>query len=260
MDPKLKELIEKFSGYDIEVFYGQPNHYANTDFLLYDIQSLIEYCNLNAIHSVFFDCQYADDANNTIDQLKTELENKYQTRVTGYVTGIFKLPYIDEAFYAPVWEKIAEAIDNEFQGVNNSHSDNNQDETITSICVWAFHQGIRLFTVVDLVDQDPSQNESAQKLLKQKYHNMLLEELSLRYQEASRENKRIEQKKQQVILDEIAQTVSQDQSLDSLVTVKARNDYADRICVAWQVERGHEWLTKKAVRAIIELDYAKRKS
>ena len=258
MDPKEKELVEQFNDSDITVFYGKPLHYANTDFELFELEALIEYCSLNDINSVFFDCQYTEDPKDMLDQLKNALEHSYKSQVNGYVTGILKLPHIDESFYAPVWEKVVKALDRELETVNDTQSGKRPDDTVTSITVWVFHQGVRLYYVVDLTTDDSTQMEAKPKILKQKYQTILSEELSLRRQEAYKESKKIEQKKQQVILDEIAQMVHQDPVLSTMFTVKARNDYADRICVTWQVERGHEWLTKKAVRAIVELDYVNR--
>lgn len=250
-----EDLIELFAVEDIEVFYGQPCGKANTDFYLCGAQSLVEYCALNGIDSVIFHCSYAEPMRNYIPRIREELERQHQTAVTNNMVGVWKLPHIDETFYAPVLQKILEQLEQELGEKDEAEEADAEDE-VTSIAVWAFHQGIRLYTVVRIGSEDGDDQRQRQRALHRKYRDMLTEGLSERRKEAYEESKRIEQEKQQEILNEMTRVIRQDGEVSSLKTVKARNDYADRICTRWQMERGHSWLTKKAVRAIVELEYA----
>ena len=108
-----EDLIELFAVEDIEVFYGQPCGKANTDFYLCGAQSLVEYCTLNGIDSVIFHCSYAEPMRNYIPRIREELERQYKTSVTNNTVGAWKLPYIDETFYAPVLQKILEQMEQE---------------------------------------------------------------------------------------------------------------------------------------------------
>lgn len=254
-----QELIEEFSDCSIEVFYGSPCRKANTDFYIYGIQSMMDYCVSNDICTVFFDCRYAEQLEDTVARLKEDLEKRYKSAVAGYVSGVFKLPYVDESFYEPVWRRILEQLEQKASGADAAEPAQDAEKEITSIHVWAFHQGVRLYTTVKIGSEEADRRESEPKLLYRKYQNMLSDALSERRKEAFEESKRIELEKQQAVLDKLASTVRQDPSMLSLRTVKARSDYADRICVKWQTELGHGWLTKKAVRSIVELEYANSK-
>lgn len=262
MESQLLDLVNDFSGYGIDVFYGRPIQFIGSDFEIDGLFCMMEFCEINDIKTVMFDCRYATRQYDSIEQIKDKLEEFYKTRVAGYLSGINRLPHIAAPFYEPVWVNIVDKLEQEYsdQSEINPQKDNEEEE-ITQLFVWAFHQGVRIFTEVELEkDVSTQQTKPEQPDLLKKYQQMLSSELLNRHMEAYKENQRLERIRQQTILDEIAKEIQMEGIVDSLTTVKARNDYADRICTVWQIERGHEWVTKKAVRSIVELEYAHRNS
>lgn len=255
MDSRERKLIEECNSYDITVFYGMPNKIDNRDFYIYDLQSFLKYCELNEIKAVFFDCEYADNDENKAEYIKDLLEKYYKSCVRGYVEGVWRYPHIEASFYTPVLTKVLEQLNSDPDILTESDDSKDASDEIESIYVWAFHAGIRIYTNVNYVaDGEEDENATIDSIYK-KYQTLMREALTIRHKEAYSESKRIEQQKQQKVLDEIARIVKQEKLLGSMHTVKARNEYADEICVKWQIERGYEWLTKKAVRSIVELAY-----
>lgn len=254
----LEDLIGVFMDRAIEVYYGRPAGKANTDFWVCDVESLSEYCERNDLYGVFFDCQFDEQPQDLFERIKEAVEVRYKSILTGYMSGYSRLPHIDEAFYEPVLGRVMQELRKELPVSGEETSDDDADERITKVVAWAFHQGVRLYTIARIGSEDDEDGQQRQ-LLYQKYQNKLQDAMSERRTEAYDQSRKIELEKQQVVLDELAQIVRQDSELRLLHTVKARNEYADRICVKWQMERGYGWLTKKAVRAVVDLEYAKIK-
>ena len=260
MESKLLDLVDDFSGYGVEVCYGVPAHRTGSDFYIEGIQSLMEYCDINGIKTVLFDCRYADDLKESIDDIKRKLESTYKQNVGSYLNGVFRLEHIQESFYEPVLQDILKGVEEEYSAREVNSPESHLDEEPISAEVWAFHQGIRIYTQVSFAGTEADEECKVEYVdLANKYKNLLLARLQERRNEAYKENQRIERSHQQEILSEIASMVKKEETLSTMKTVKARSDYADRICAIWQLEKGHEWLTKKAVRAVVEQEYAYRK-
>lgn len=255
----LEDLIGVFMDRDIQVYYGRPSARANTDFWVSDVESMGDYCEMNDIYGVFFDCRSDERTPNLFSRTKEMLEKRYKGIVVGYTSGYSKLPHIEEAFYEPVLNRVIQDLREELPGSEEGSPADDEDEVITQVGVWAFHQGVRLYTFARIGSEEDAEDGRNQQALYRKYQNKLTESMSERRTEAYAQSRKIELEKQQMILDELTQIVRQDSILRTLHTVKARNEYADRICVKWQAERGYEWLTKKAVRAVVELEYANLK-
>ena len=260
MNSQLSDLIDDCAGYGIEVFYGRPYQHTSTDFYVEGVQCMMEYCELHDIISVFFDCRFEEVQENFLEQIKGKLNESYKNRVNSYLFGVNRLPHIAETFFEPVLKEILKKLEEEYVEPGKSATESDPEDEITSVYIWAFHQGMRLYTEVEFEREGQEDtNSPSQKEILEKYKNMLLADLNSRRMESYKENQRIERIKQQAILDEIAQAIQNDNILINLTTVKARTDYADRLCAIWQIERGHEWLTKKSVRSLVELEYANRK-
>ena len=60
-----------------------------------------------------------------------------------------------------------------------------------------------------------------------------------------------------VIIAEIKEIIENKPDLVYCTTQKARNEFADRIQIIFQNEKGCDWLTKKQVRSLVEHHYIK---
>lgn len=235
---------------------------------------IVKYCSVNNIKSIFLETSYKDSPEAPdIDKLKQKLTNFFKNRLNVFPFNM--LPQmITEDFYNPVLEDVLSKLEVDYREVfgeneitnlsdNVNYDSNNEDEDdgeIETIEAWVLNNGCRIHTTVfdsaDFEDESDEGNAPFPTEIEflNKYAHLIRENLVLREKEAKIESARLVKESRERVYAEITTVVKDNSQIVSLNTQKSRNDYADRLCVAFQ-EKGIEWLTKKEVRQIVEREY-----
>lgn len=279
---------------NIMLCHGFPTDARRCDFILDDTEDLLGYCLANDIRAVILDVRYPDL--NDIDeaQLTDRLRHYYKKRVNELLEYAKWTPNITEEYYLPAWEFVlAQMIEELHQLQEPEHSadsgsdkaacdedwqdeecdemyqdESDEDDDILADCeeyldaeritAWVIHGNTRIKTLLYQAEEDA--NRITGTSMVQKYAGILYQELQKRKARATEEHYKIEQEKQKAVLLRIEQLLLTDPQIETLKTQKARNEYADRLLVKWQMEHGDDWLSKKAVRSLVEREYVKRTS
>ncbi len=133
-----------------------------------------------------------------------------------------------------------------------------------SITAYALHEGCRVTTLVYSIDEEEDEeldssreSQITQKDLLDKYARIIVEQLPIREKEAKEESERITKELKDRVFGQITVEIRDNKSLISMKTQKSRNEFADRLYVEWKEDKGndYDWLTKTAIRALVEKEY-----
>ena len=240
----------------IHVYTGIVIDMCSTDIGLINVGDFIEYCELNDIKTVFMQYEFRDIEPIDITDIEDELTEFYSKRFSSYPYSEEWLPqHITREFFNPALSKTIDEIEQDRSLYVNEEE--NEDEPIL-IRVWASSQsGCRIYTVLYEEEEDEQEEFLSKKAVFNKYANRIAERLSNLLQEAKKESARIDKEIKESILAEISEAIENNSDLITMNTQKARNEYADRIQIRYQEERGCNWLTKKQVRSMVEFSYVK---
>lgn len=161
--------------------------------------------------------------------------------------------HISQDFFLPAWLEALEKLSQE--DFKNEHTEI-EDEPIM-IEAWAVQAGCRVHITVYEKEKDQAGSSITEKEVLNKYARMIVDRLQVLKTEADKESQRITKEKETVTISEIEEIIRSNKDLAFLSTQKARNEYADRIQIIFQEEKGCDWLTKKQVRALVEHRYVK---
>lgn len=201
-------------------------------------------------------------------QIEQELEQEYQSAVPSEPSG--EIPEDDEddeddeeyaaidldglrAAHDALDQSMMDESDEEDEEALNDYSQIDDFLGAKTIWAWVFHQGTSFRTTV--FHDDISEQWKKQGELLQTYQRRISELMHDRFQEADKESRRIEKEKQDVVYTLMEQQISEDPVVATFSTKKERYAYADRIANNWQMKPGYEWITKRAVQAIVDQVY-----
>lgn len=302
MEDTLFDLFWECNEQGISIFQGHPVGNHHTDFAFDDVDTMLRFCQRNAISNLFLYAEFPRPEETDASELKETLRKYYDQSVQSRIRGFWARPHITEEFYQPVWAQIERELEQAHSSVGikkpsgelpnedesdeedaaidldalrtaqaalgqsmTEESDEEEEEVLNdysqiddflgakTIWAWVFHQGASFRATV--FHDDISEQWKKQGELLQTYQRRISELMHDRFQEADRESRRIEKEKQDVVYAMIEQQLSEDPVVATFSTKKDRCAYADRIANHWQTKPGYEWITKKAVQAIVDKIY-----
>lgn len=241
----------------IKIIPGSPHAVLDSDIVLAGPGALLDYCVANDICSVIVDFQSAKAGQIDKKAIKQKLLARYRDLILRYYP-LNTLPETvnedPEKYYLPAWEETWNEFESEIQPTEYNSGSNN---ALSHIEGWIIDKGLRLHaTIFDSEDGNEESNNalSEEKLIKKYSYNLQMRMQKLR-KDADIEHDRIIKERRDKVLKQIAEFVKNDTTLKYMDTQKSRNEYADRLYIIWQQEKGARWLTKKEVRSIVDLEY-----
>ena len=166
--------------------------------------------------------------------------------------------HITMDFFAPALEKTLDELakDSAFDlPKSKEKSDNEEIDDVVLIEAWAIHSGCRIHTTV-YEKEDEKEDLITEREILEKYASVIRQRLDSLRNEAQAESNRIEKENEKKVIDEIWKIICKSEVI-KMNTQKARYEFADRIQILYQEEKGCDWLTKKQVRSLVEYRYTK---
>ena len=242
---------------NIMIIPGTPHAVLDSDIALAGPEALIDYCVANHISTIIVDFQSAKEGKIDKKTMKQKLLARYRDLILRYYP-LNSLPETvneePEKFYFHAWEETWSELESEIQPTEyNGES----KDALLRVEGWIMDKGFRLHaTIFEAEDADEECNNalSEEKLIKKYSYNLQMRMQKIR-KDADVEHERILREKKDQVLKQIAEYVRNDSILKYMDTQKSRNEYADRLYIVWQQEKGANWLTKKEVRSIVDLEY-----
>lgn len=239
--------------YGIKVFTGIVAEQCPSDIMLTDAANFLEYCRINDIKSIILTFTFNDVEELNVEEIKHKLRRFFDNKLEEYpYSELFFPKYITKDFYLPAWLETMKLFEKE-----GFHHQGTVDEDPIAVEAWAIHSGCRISAVVyEKEEGQAGASLSAEEVLN-KYARIIKEKLQIFRAKAEAESQRLIQEHQSVIIAEIKEIIENKPDLVYCTTQKARNEFADRIQIIFQNEKGCDWLTKKQVRSLVEHHYIK---
>lgn len=239
-----------------------------SDCLFLKREDFFKFCSLNKLNTIFLTTVYDEEieANDeiSIDSIKNKLTNYFKNYLKKY-SFMFIFEYINEAYYKSILDDALEKADEELASCieNFTMKENNKDEnTVLLINALTIFNGAFVSThVYDKNDDEEieyEENSFSEKSFLDRYAGMIVSGIHSKKLEAMKENMRIKNEKRAEALGKIKEDVEKDLSIENLKTQKIRNEYADRIYSKLIMQDDNNWLTKKAIREIVDQVYYSR--
>lgn len=171
-------------------------------------------------------------------------------------SAIKELKYIDNAFFISLYKEFRAAFDEEIYEFNNSIKklQELQKEDAIGVIIYAMLDGktIEHFICNHVNHAIPDKEELTDKM-----KNYLSKVFSEKYIEIKKMNQEKEDEYKNSVIAEITAYVSDSKILSMNKT--ERTSFADTTWDNYSNEKGHEWVTQKKVRAIVEAAYIRLK-
>ena len=243
----------------IHIYNGIVLELCSTDIGLIDIEDFLGYCTLNGIKAIFLQYEFKEEEKEPLDieEFKTQLKNYYNNLLKRWPYSEQWLPkHITQEFFKPALIKTFEEIEQD-RSFDTEQRENNDAEEPIEIKVWALHAGCRIFATVYEKEDDDNERTLSGKDLLEHYAKKLVCRLEGLKAEAELESDRIEKEIKERTIKEITEIIENNNDLITMNTQRSRYEFADRIQICYQEEKGCDWLTKKQVRSMVEYRYLK---
>ena len=241
----------------------------NSDILIYEKDRFLKFCAINGIKSVILDIEYDEydedeETEINIDECKKVI-TEYCERTIDEHSSFFLPEHINKDFYAAFLDEVLGNMEKEIRDINsNSKQFEEKEDKLISITAYALHEGCRVYTFVYSADDEESENNEsinieAEKITKNnilnKYKRLIYEKLPMYRKEAKAESERITKEIKDSAYSQITNSVRNNGKLITMKTQRSRNEFADRLYVQLKEENEYDWLTKTAIRSIVEREY-----
>ena len=273
MDDLLNEFIAECEEKGITIYHGSIPENDQTTVLLHEPKELIQYCEQFELKALFIEAQYAKrEEKPVIDQdviiekitkyfQKKKQEYPYSSIRFAQTQNNLPLDYYDDVLSQVISEIKKDPDIAKLEQMAQSENNFQPEEVLVCYTCFVLYHGFIISSLIipNEEDENPDDNSGedykTEKEILNKYADRILSFLTDYYQKADEESKRIRKEKEDAVIREIEKTVKNNSSVLSMKTQKARNEYADRLYAVWYREKGHDWLTKTAVRSIVDLQY-----
>ncbi|MBR1567004.1 MAG: hypothetical protein IJ649_09585 [Oscillospiraceae bacterium] len=258
--------LNGISVYNANLYGGE--HVSTTLIKLDNPNDIIDYCIQNNIKTLFLVKEFKEPVVQPIiekDVIKEKITDFFNRKKPVYSHSLVPsniTQEFHESLLTDILNGILIEIDNDaiFNEVQIKTSENSSDEEIVeSISFYAFNLNCVISaTIFSNLDDDCDEEDSdiiTEKDILNKYARLVNEKLRGFYSKVRTESDQIRKHTEDTVLKEIEGTVKANPDLVKMQTQKSRNEYADRLYAIWYREKGQEWLTKLAVRSIVDLQY-----